>query len=78
MPVDRFNRRLSYLSLFITPFLVFVVGAVRAQRISGVYHSLEAVLITAISVSAWKLDGWRRHVRLARISHHRGKTETVG
>ena len=70
MPVDRVNRLLSYLFLFVTPFRVFVVGTVRALRISGVYQSLAAVLITAISVSAWKLDGWRRHVRLACLRIH--------
>ena len=51
MLVDRFNRRLSYILLFVSPFLVFVVVALRGLHIPGVYHTLAAVQITAISVA---------------------------
>ena len=55
MPFDRFARRLSYLFLCATPFLVIGVAAVRALRIPGVYQGVGAVLFVAIASAAWTL-----------------------
>lgn len=49
------KRRIGYLVLCVTPFVVFIAGAVRPLRIPGVYHVLGGVLFVAISTAAWTL-----------------------
>ena len=63
MAHDRFGRRLSYVFLCATPFLVAIVATVRALRVQGVYHAIGGLLFTAISMAVWALGG--RAVRLA-------------
>ena len=55
MPLERFNRRLSYVFLCATPFLVTIVVMVRTLRIPGVYHVIGVVLFAVISAAAWTL-----------------------
>ena len=55
MPVERFDRRLSYFFLCALPFLLLVVAGVRALRIPGVYQGIGAVLFGAIVTAAWIL-----------------------
>jgi hypothetical protein len=55
MPLERFNRRLSYVFLCATPFLVIIAAALRALRIPGVYHVIGGVLFAAICIAAWTL-----------------------
>jgi hypothetical protein len=55
MPLERFSRRLSYVFLCATPFLVIIAAAVRALRIPGVYHTIGGVLFAAICIAAWTL-----------------------
>ncbi|MCM3904315.1 MAG: hypothetical protein ND866_21685 [Pyrinomonadaceae bacterium] len=55
MPLERFNRRLSYVFLCATPFLVIIAAAVRSLRIPGVYHVIGGVLFAAIWIAAWTL-----------------------
>lgn len=57
MPLDRFDRRLSNVFLCATPFLVGIVAAVRALRVSGVHHAVGVVLFAAISIAGWTLGG---------------------
>jgi uncharacterized membrane protein len=55
MRLDRLDRRVSYVFLCATPFLVIIAGAVRALRIQGVYQVIGGVLFAAISFAAWTL-----------------------
>ncbi len=55
MPFERFNRRLSYVFLCATPFLVIIAAAARPLRIPGVYHVIGGVLFAAICIAAWTL-----------------------
>src|SRR6266478_6036675 len=55
MPLERFNRRLSYVLLCATPFLISIATAVRALRIPVVYNVIGGVLFAAICIAAWTL-----------------------
>src|SRR5712691_936581 len=55
MPLSHFDRRISYVFLCATPFLVGIFAAVRALRIPGVYHAIGGVLFAAICIAAWTL-----------------------
>jgi len=48
-------RRMSYVFLCTLPFLLLIVGGVRALRIPGVYQSIGVVLFAAILTAAWIL-----------------------
>lgn len=58
MPTGSRDRRLSYVFLCVTPFLVFTIAAVRALRVPGLYHALAGVQLTAVSVAVWRLGAW--------------------
>lgn len=58
MQVPKRLGRLSYVFLYITPFLVFTVGAVRALRIPGVYQVLAGVQFAAVALAAWQVGAW--------------------
>jgi hypothetical protein len=49
-------RRVSYVFLCIVPFLSFVVGAVRAFRVPGIYQTVGIVYFAAIAIAAWTLS----------------------
>ena len=55
MLTDRNRRRISYVFLCATPFIVFSLAAARPLRIPGVYHVIGGVLFAAISTAAWTL-----------------------
>ena len=48
-------RRMSYIFLCTLPYLLLIVGGVRALRIPGVYQGIGAVLFAAILTAAWIL-----------------------
>lgn len=58
MPTGSGDRRLSYVFLCVTPFLVFTIAAVRALRVPGLYHALAGVQLTAVSAAVWRLGAW--------------------
>lgn len=49
------SRRVSYIFLYTLPFLLLVVGGVRALRTHGVYQSVGVVLFALILMGAWIL-----------------------
>jgi hypothetical protein len=49
-------RRVSYVFLCIVPFLSFVVAAVRAFRVPGVYQAVGIAYFAAIVIAAWTLS----------------------
>ena len=49
-------RRVSYVFLWIVPFLSFVVVGVRALRVPGVYQALGVAYFAAIAVAAWTVS----------------------
>ena len=49
------KQRISFVFLCATPFVAFIVGAVRPLRKPGVYHVLGALLFAAIATAAWTL-----------------------
>src|SRR5713101_3043549 len=49
-------RRVSYVFLCIVPFLSFVVAAVRAFRVPGVYQAVGVAYFAAIAIAAWTLS----------------------
>ena len=53
--MNRASRRVSYIFLCTLPFLILVVGGVRALRIPGVYQSVGMVLFALILMAAWIL-----------------------
>jgi len=53
--MDQAARRMSYLFLCALPFVLLIVGGVRALRIPGVYPSIGVVLFAAILLAAWIL-----------------------
>lgn len=55
--IDRFDRRLSYVFLCISPFLAMVVVAIRDLRVHGVYQAVGGLLFVAMSVAVWTLGG---------------------
>src|SRR5713101_6579288 len=48
--------RVSYVFLCIVPFLSFVVAAVRAFRVPGVYQVVVVAYFAAIAIAAWTLS----------------------
>ena len=57
MPDNHLARRLSYIFLWATPFLVAAVAAPRALRVSGVHHAVGGALFVAILLAVWTLGG---------------------
>ncbi len=49
-------RRVSYIFLCIVPFLSFVVAAVRAFRVPGVYQAVGLAYFAAIAIAVWTLS----------------------
>src|SRR5580765_1245252 len=53
--MNRPASRISYIFLCALPFLLLVVGGVRALRIPGVYQSVGVVLFGVVLLAAWIL-----------------------
>jgi len=49
-------RRVSYVFLWIVPFLSFVVVGVRALRVPGVYQAVGVAYFAAIAIAAWTVS----------------------
>src|SRR5438093_4400218 len=56
MSLNRFNRRISYVFLCATPFLVIVVVGARALRVPGVYQAVGVAYFAAIVIAVWTLS----------------------
>lgn len=74
MPTDSHDRRLSFVLLCLTPFLVFGIAAVRALRVPGLYHALAGVQLTVVCMAMWRLGGWA----IASQAMERRKIATAG
>src|SRR5437868_12449048 len=48
-------RRVSYVFLYIVPFLSFVVGGLRALRVPGIYQGVGVAYFAAIVIAVWTL-----------------------